>query len=616
MLNHLSPFSFRIAAIWLWLILLSPVVLAQPQAPITWSPKRAILSTTTYNTNKMASKGDTIVALCSYWTVEAGSFPAIKISSNNGQTWSNWSIVGDTNISSGTGLIKPVITTQGILVSSRSRWMGGNGFYRTTNLGQTWIAPTTLLPGLYLLGQTGDTVFVRSSSRFVCWTNDGGVTYQDNQQFLSNDITYYLTLSVGSNHEWMYLACNYAPPNESYRARIFRRRINGGPFSEPFIINPNLCVTRDAKITIDDEGHALLLTTGNNDYNEQLNYYGVLLNTSIDNGFTWSDWQVMRRFHTAYEYANVVSRCGRLLGIHTADSLWDPGSQIADSQPFSRFAISANHGRSWYPFKLVSTAPQSNAQHSVECDLLSTDLQPNRVRLYTLLRVSTADTTLDNSFYQVEGIIHPDTLPPVVSTLIDTATVYAPEQIVHFRAYITDNDSVWKPQWVIRDSLTGDSLVFDMLRDSTHWYSVGFAAPMREGRYQCYFRAEDMWENVGYAPENVPTEYYTLTIGNASAPPPIQLPYYKTLRIYPNPGNPQFTISGTSSSWGIPQQVKIYNVMGQLVRSIPIPRNTIQQFQVVWDGRTESGKPAVSGTYFVTVEPAHYREMLLLSVEK
>jgi len=67
---------------------------------------------------------------------------------------------------------------------------------------------------------------------------------------------------------------------------------------------------------------------------------------------------------------------------------------------------------------------------------------------------------------------------------------------------------------------------------------------------------------------------------------------------YPNPFNPSTTIR---FSLPVPAQVHliIYNVYGQLVRTLRDQRFGTGYHQVVWDGRDDAGKPVASGVYFL-----------------
>jgi len=68
---------------------------------------------------------------------------------------------------------------------------------------------------------------------------------------------------------------------------------------------------------------------------------------------------------------------------------------------------------------------------------------------------------------------------------------------------------------------------------------------------------------------------------------------------YPNPFNPETTITFTLPEDTENLSLLIYNIRGQLVRTIiervSYPRG---EYQVVWDGRNQSGQPVTTGIYF------------------
>ena len=68
---------------------------------------------------------------------------------------------------------------------------------------------------------------------------------------------------------------------------------------------------------------------------------------------------------------------------------------------------------------------------------------------------------------------------------------------------------------------------------------------------------------------------------------------------YPNPFNPETIIKFNLGKSGL-VSLKIYNNLGQLVRSLIIDQNMTEEkvIQVKWDGRNDAGNPVSSGTYF------------------
>ncbi|MCK5074839.1 MAG: T9SS type A sorting domain-containing protein, partial [Calditrichia bacterium] len=86
---------------------------------------------------------------------------------------------------------------------------------------------------------------------------------------------------------------------------------------------------------------------------------------------------------------------------------------------------------------------------------------------------------------------------------------------------------------------------------------------------------------------------------------------YDLLQNYPNPFNPSTTIKFRLIK-PQPVTIKIYNLLGEVVRTL---RTTGNQLQVVWDGKDQSGKNVASGIYFYRIKAGDFtkaRKMLLL----
>jgi flagellar hook assembly protein FlgD len=65
----------------------------------------------------------------------------------------------------------------------------------------------------------------------------------------------------------------------------------------------------------------------------------------------------------------------------------------------------------------------------------------------------------------------------------------------------------------------------------------------------------------------------------------------------------------------IPTTLKIYNVLGQLVRTLVDQEKLPRRYEVLWDGKDDRGKEVTSGVYFYRLETSGYKEtkkMILL----
>ena len=83
---------------------------------------------------------------------------------------------------------------------------------------------------------------------------------------------------------------------------------------------------------------------------------------------------------------------------------------------------------------------------------------------------------------------------------------------------------------------------------------------------------------------------------------------------YPNPFNPETTISYTLPSSGM-VSLEIYNSRGQLVRSLLSEEQTAGEHSLIWNGRDDSGHSVASGLYLCRIAcngKQETRKMLLL----
>ncbi len=77
---------------------------------------------------------------------------------------------------------------------------------------------------------------------------------------------------------------------------------------------------------------------------------------------------------------------------------------------------------------------------------------------------------------------------------------------------------------------------------------------------------------------------------------------------YPNPFNPTTTIS-YSLSKAQKVKIKIFNIKGQLIKTLVNSMQNKGTNTVVWNGQTEKNKPASSGIYFIRMEAENQRFM-------
>jgi len=107
----------------------------------------------------------------------------------------------------------------------------------------------------------------------------------------------------------------------------------------------------------------------------------------------------------------------------------------------------------------------------------------------------------------------------------------------------------------------------------------------------------------------------------------------KLFQNYPNPFNPltsiQYTVGSRQTKaadgglvlseveglWTVDVSLRIYNLLGQLVRTLVDERMMPGDYQVIWDGKDDKGKEVASGIYFCKLTAGSYqkiRKMVLL----
>ena len=94
---------------------------------------------------------------------------------------------------------------------------------------------------------------------------------------------------------------------------------------------------------------------------------------------------------------------------------------------------------------------------------------------------------------------------------------------------------------------------------------------------------------------------------------------YSLSQNYPNPFNPvtiiRFKVEGGRSKVPIPITLKVYNILGQLVRILVDEEKLPGTYQVVWDGKDQNKEEVSSGIYFYRLKASDYveaKKMILL----
>ena len=82
---------------------------------------------------------------------------------------------------------------------------------------------------------------------------------------------------------------------------------------------------------------------------------------------------------------------------------------------------------------------------------------------------------------------------------------------------------------------------------------------------------------------------------------------YELLQNYPNPFNPRTTIAYDMMEKGF-VTIKLYNVAGQLVRTLVSGIKEPGSYAVIWDGRNDRGIKLASGVYYYDMETRDFRK--------
>ncbi len=76
---------------------------------------------------------------------------------------------------------------------------------------------------------------------------------------------------------------------------------------------------------------------------------------------------------------------------------------------------------------------------------------------------------------------------------------------------------------------------------------------------------------------------------------------------YPNPANPASIFKVSFDREGL-ASLKIFNVNGQLVKTVMNERVAPEQYTIPWNGTDDNGRPLSAGVYFCRLESGYYSE--------
>ena len=90
---------------------------------------------------------------------------------------------------------------------------------------------------------------------------------------------------------------------------------------------------------------------------------------------------------------------------------------------------------------------------------------------------------------------------------------------------------------------------------------------------------------------------------------------FALLQNYPNPFNPETTIKYNLAE-GAGVNLRIYNIVGQVVKTLVSERQSAGRYQVRWDGTDNRGSAVSSGIYFYQVAAGKFRDVKRLMLLK
>ncbi len=236
-----------------------------------------------------------------------------------------------------------------------------------------------------------------------------------------------------------------------------------------------------------------------------------------------------------------------------------------------RFAYSTNSGVDWTKDQILANDP--------DFDEKAADLKVFR---------SPTSTVVDLCYVKI-----PIFLRSTLDVCYTWADASSPDQFNTPQEKVNDYDPNWSP-----DGRRVCQLTFVL---SSELPGVVYAGPLivkgqcagEKGGWNLYFDYKpwtDVEEDV--AEEELPAQF-SLSIN------------------YPNPFNPVTRIQYTVNSkqiHPIPISLKIYNVLGQLVRILANEPKEQGNYEVVWDGRNENGNEVASGVYFYKLEAENFSQ--------
>jgi hypothetical protein len=183
----------------------------------------------------------------------------------------------------------------------------------------------------------------------------------------------------------------------------------------------------------------------------------------------------------------------------------------------------------------------------------------------------------------------------------------------------TDNGKTWSTENILKEWI-GDELL-QLLVDVPDDYNV----PVTPKTITSYlYPPYDLSESIkigfyvemltGQTTYNLWITNITITTGTSEYDVTVPTPQIATLSNFPNPFNPETTISFSIPKEGI-VEIDVYNVRGQRVTTLTNEFYTAGTHNITWNGRNQEGQSMGSGIYFYRLTTDGHtvtRRMMLL----
>ncbi len=231
---------------------------------------------------------------------------------------------------------------------------------------------------------------------------------------------------------------------------------------------------------------------------------------------------------------------------------------------------------------------------------------------------SVTDTTDFELTYETPALTEQD-VPVIFSVDMSAETAVMPVIICGNTSPLTWTWSPDNPDTLNDDGLNGDAAAGDNVWTITLTFPTGSQKRV-EYKYgnggadndlaygvNRLFYIDDVTYSVGN-PQVLPTDTFGVLTGVEDQDPAggVLPTGFSLLPSYPNPFNPETVITyRIGLDQPAPVSLRIYNLLGQQVRTLSEGVQAAGQYQAVWDGRDDAGRALSSGIYFIRLQVGH-----------